>query len=112
MTDDKINWETIRQEGRAKMIYLDAQDVVHYFAVVNGAKYLRDPHLIHFAKLYDLPERWSFGSVHDDPARRAFGIIIFSPEFDAVAVGAMIPTLGATQCEVKVTRELVSKNAN
>lgn len=98
-----INWEQVRKEGRARIIYINPEAVVDYCAVGHGRT-----HMMNAMSIYELPEQWTLGSVHHAFDRRAFACVILSPAFDPVPVGREIPTLVANRCQVKITREVIA----
>ena len=98
-----INWEQVRKEGRARIIYLRPDAVLAYCAVQHGREYM-----MNIMDTYELPKQWTLSSVHHAFDRRAFACVILSPAFDPVPVGREIPTLVANRCQVKITREVIA----
>lgn len=100
--DLKIDWELVRKEGRAKIIYIRDDEVMNYCAVRQGMECVRNT-----VCTYELPEEWVLGGVYPSFERRAFAFVIFSPVFDPVQVGAQLPTMDTRQHLIKITRERI-----
>lgn len=99
--NNDIDWEQVRKDGRAKILYIDIDEVLDYCAIRHGKIAMR-----HLACTYSLPKEWVFGGVSLSQERRAFAFVILSPDFGAVPVGTLMPTLHADAHQVKITREL------
>jgi hypothetical protein len=100
MTND-IDWEQVRKDGRAKIVYIAIEEVLNYCMVRHGEISMR-----HLAYTYSLPKEWVLGGTSLVHERRAFAFVIFSPNFVAVPAGTVIPTLYADAHGVKITREI------
>ena len=94
------DWDRVRKEGRAKIIYIGYDEVLNYCAVRHGTEYMRN-----MMSTYELPQEWSLAGVNLAWDRRAFAFVIFSPDFDPVPIGAQLPTLAEGRYWVKITRE-------
>lgn len=102
------DWEAVRKAGRAKIVYLDVRKVTDYFLVTNkddSAFY--NAGLMSIVDTYDLPENWSLGSVHHNYERRAFSVVIYSPDFDVVPAGTMLPVLYETRNAATIMRTII-----
>lgn len=94
------DWDRVREEGRAKIIYIGYDEMLNYCAVRHGTEYM-----MNMASTYELPKEWSLGGVHSAFDRRAFAFVIFSPDFDPVPIGMQLPSLTEARYWVKITRE-------
>lgn len=98
------DWDRVREEGRAKIIYIGYDEVLSYCAVRHGRE-----DMVNIMSTYEMPNEWSLGGVHLVFDRRAFAFVIFSPDFEPAPVGRQLPTMLAEVYQVKITRKITTK---
>ena len=82
---DKIDWDAIENEGRAKILWLTRYEVLDIF--------VSEMTEINLFTRIDLPENWRVHEVYYSAARRSFGFIVFSDEFPATEKYVKLPDL-------------------
>lgn len=98
------DWDRVREEGRAKLIYIGYEEVLSYCAIRHGRE-----DIVNLMSTYEMPNEWSLGGVHLVFDRRSFAFVIFSPDFDPYPVGMQLPTMDACQHLIKITRERITE---
>ena len=82
---DKIDWDVIEKEGRAKILWLTRNEVLDIFV-----SEMMETNL--FTRV-ELPKNRRVYEVHYSAARRSFGFIIFSDEFPTTEKYKELPEL-------------------